>query len=478
MNSTPQDKVLTLCLKKMLGVTENQPFDSEDSLSQERVASELRRLNEARTSASLAELRELRARVASDSDQNQEEGAVAPGAEESNAPVITQNRQGAVAPESDENRDNNETYAPHRTERFRGRLRSPDPYLFSSTIWIRHDPEASARMHENPVDCLRDRVIAMEHNLDTLRTRVTQVADLRDAQGIREDHRAIIARLNEVEECATVHTLREFMSKICRLEAMFTGEDGGVIFEAIRACNRRIDSHQITMDDFYARIRAQDWYHDISDQEEDEEMENQSGIENRSSGRRRLRGHAPHRRALRPWTRAMPRPPPPENDATTPQNVGRTPENSAEQTQQALQRLLAAYNQCTHRVAQTDDRMEQFRSNLRRDALGLALNVQRIEQDLQYQFQATARLKESVHDDIQERVKSLEERLRATLDHEVHVNQTIDRNAHSQCASIKALIAEQYELRKIVEDLASRLDRSQETSGAAHSELSTMAMLS
>ena len=40
-----------------------------------------------------------------------------------------------------------------------------------------------------------------------------------------------------------------------------------------------------TLDDFYARIRTQDWYHDISDQEEDEEMENQPGIENRSSGK-------------------------------------------------------------------------------------------------------------------------------------------------------------------------------------------------
>ena len=124
------------------------------------------------------------------------------------------------------------------------------------------------------MDCLRDRVIAMEHKLDTLRTRVTQVADLQDAQGIREDHRAILARLNEVEECATVHTLREFMSKICSLEAMFTGDDGGVIFDAIRACNRRIDCQKIAMDDIYARIRTQDWYHDISDQEEDEEMEN------------------------------------------------------------------------------------------------------------------------------------------------------------------------------------------------------------
>ena len=161
------------------------------------------------------------------------------------------------------------------------------------------------------MDRLRDRVCAMEHNLETLRTRVTQVADLRDAQGIREDHRAIIARLNEVEECATVHTLREFMSKIRRLEAMFTGEDGGAIVEAIRACNRRLDSYKDTMDDFYARISTQDWYHDISEQEGGEETENHPGIENRSSGRRRLRGHAPQRRTMRQWTRTMPRPPPP-----------------------------------------------------------------------------------------------------------------------------------------------------------------------
>ena len=31
----------------------------------------------------------------------------------------------------------------------------------------------------------------MEANLETLRTRLTQVEDLRDAQGIREDHRAL-----------------------------------------------------------------------------------------------------------------------------------------------------------------------------------------------------------------------------------------------------------------------------------------------
>ena len=63
------------------------------------------------------------------------------------------------------------------------------------------------------------------------------------------------------------------------------------------------------------------------------------------------------------------------------------------------------------------------------------------------------------------------------MDHETHVSQTIDRNTHSQYASIKAIIAEQAELRKVVEDLASRLDRSQETSGVAQNELSTNALL-
>ena len=226
----------------LLGVAENQPFDSEDSLSQDHVANELQRLNEMRTDLVFAE---TRAGLPSDRDQTQDGGAVAPDTEESANPMTTQDSPGAVAPDANGSREDNEAYAPQRSRRFRGRLRSPDPYLFNTTIWIRH-----ARIHDDPVDCLRDRVMAMEHDLDTLRTRLTQVADLRDSQGIGADHRDIIARLNEVEECPTLHYLREFMSKICRLEAMFTGEDGGVKFQEIRACNRRIDRQKVTMDDF------------------------------------------------------------------------------------------------------------------------------------------------------------------------------------------------------------------------------------
>ena len=76
----------------------------------------------------------------------------------------------------------------------------------------------------------------------------------------------------------------------------------GIIDEAIRACNLRLDSHKAIMGDFHDRIRTQEWYHDLSEQGSEDEMqqatarnegrdsngENQPGVENRLPGRRRI----------------------------------------------------------------------------------------------------------------------------------------------------------------------------------------------
>ena len=100
----------------------------------------------------------------------------------------------------------------------------------------------------------------------------------------------------------------------------------------------------------------------------------------------------------------MPRPPPPSiDDAPQTQDIDRSSEFPPEMMQQAMQRLFVAYSQCVTRVAQTDDRMEQFRTNLRRDALELALNVKRTEQDVQHLYQSNAQIKKTVFDEVQER---------------------------------------------------------------------------
>ena len=99
-----------------------QPLDSEDPLSQEHVASELRRLAELRVSATLAE---MRVRVAGDSNQDPEGGAVAPVAKEATTPMTTQSRQGAVAPNSGWTWEENESHSPQRSGRYKGRLSGP-----------------------------------------------------------------------------------------------------------------------------------------------------------------------------------------------------------------------------------------------------------------------------------------------------------------------------------------------------------------
>ena len=86
--------------------------------------------------------------------------------------------------------------------------------------------------------------------METLRTRVGQIADLRDAQGLREGQQALTARLTEVEECSSVQTLRELMRRIMRLEAQVGGNHGGVLGEAIRACHLRLDNQNSMLDDF------------------------------------------------------------------------------------------------------------------------------------------------------------------------------------------------------------------------------------
>ena len=128
--------------------------------------------------------------------------------------------------------------------------------------------------------------MCVEHNIETLRTHLTQVVDLRDTKGIRRDHRTIVARLDEVEEYASTNTFRDFMVKIQRLESMLVNDGGGTVGEAIRACTRRIDQQQVSLEDIRSRLRTQDGNGEWSE----ENSENISGRDNRPMDRWRRRG--------------------------------------------------------------------------------------------------------------------------------------------------------------------------------------------
>ena len=114
----------------------------------------------------------------------------------------------------------------------------------------------------------------------------------------------------------------------------------------------RIDQQQATLDDVRNRVRAQE----ANTEGSAENSENISGRENRATDRRRRRAMP----SQEIWRNPMPRPPPPQ--------VSEMPRTDTDQ--QALSRLFTAYNQCVGRTGQLENRFDQFRFEIRRDATG------------------------------------------------------------------------------------------------------------
>ena len=111
-----------------------------------------------------------------------------------------------------------------------------------------------------------------------------------------------------------------------------------------------------------------------------------------------------------------------------------------------------------------------------RDATDLALEVHGHNQRVNDHCWEIRQLTESMKD-AKARIEGLDKYSQKMLQHEHHVNQTIDRNTHSQTASICAIIKEQEDLRKLVEELASRIDQSQDNLSTPRDETSTSVLL-
>ena len=349
-------------------------------------------------------------------------------------------------------------YAPQGARRARRRYDSPDPFMFNTTIFIEHEAVAN-EMQDDPIGSLHSRLRCVEHNIETLRTRLTQVFDLRNTQGIRRDHRAIATRLDEVEEYASASTFREFMTKIQRLESMLLTDGGGTVGEAIRLCTRRIDQQQATLDDVRSRVRAQEANMKWSE----ENSGNISGRENRTTDRRRRRGIPSQ--AI--WRNPMPRPPPPPQTSEVPRT---------ETDQQALSRLFTAYNQCVGRTGHLENRFDQFRFEIRRDATEMALILQGHDQRVNAHCRELRQLTESL-EEAQNRIAGLDTLSKTIIAHDRHVTQEFDKATHSQSASICGLIKEQEDVRKMIEELAGRFDRSQDSLSTPQGEASTGVLL-
>ena len=299
----------------------------------------------------------------------------------------------------------------------------------------------------------------MQANLETLRTRIGQVADLCDAQGLRDGQHTLAARLTEVEECISMHNVREFVRRIMRIETQMRNT-GGVIGETIRNCLVRLDGQTADLEDLRARMRTQECYHDLSEQGSDDEVqqrlaraegqeatvENQSGAENRPATRRRTRANAPQRRV-------------PRISVRTPQNLqpldemGRTA-MSDDPTQQSLQRLTASQHQCVDQVTHLDIRLGQFRHEIRQTVVDVALTLQGVMQDAQGQGQGIEQIRHNLFNIAMEKLDSLDAHFQKYDEFMQQVLTKTDKRGRELCTAVERVINEQGDSRNIVEELA------------------------
>ena len=112
----------------------------------------------------------------------------------------------------------------------------------------------------------------MQANLETLKTRVGEIQSPHEERGARERQAALASRISEVEECINVHYVREYVRRIMIIEERI-GPTGGVIGETLRQCMVRLDQNADDLKDLRERMRAQVWYHNLSEQESDDEIQ-------------------------------------------------------------------------------------------------------------------------------------------------------------------------------------------------------------
>ena len=106
----------------------------------------------------------------------------------------------------------------------------------------------------------------------------------------------------------------------------------------------------------------------------------------------------------------------------------------------------------------------------------MALILQGHDQRVNTHCREIRQLTESL-EEAQNRIAGLDTLTKTILEHDHHVNQTIDKNTHSQTASICGIIKEQEDLRKMIEELAGRFDRSQDSLNTPQGEASTGVLL-
>ena len=285
-------------------------------------------------------------------------------------------------------------------------------------------------------------------NPETLRTR------LGDTEDLREGPEALCTRIREVEECITVHHVHEYMRRIILIESRIGGSDG-LRSEILRQCQVRFEQCAADLTDLRDRMRTQNWYHDLSEQESDDEIqrmldraenEHDNGTENRPvrNNRRRHRLTVQQRRTARAMSGRAPRElTEVEIEQMQSQENSQTPEAHEGAIQQRLRRLAESQRQSAEDLNHLDSKINQFRHDFRESMAESALTIQRVMQEVRGRGQRLDRLSHVGYHVVVDKLEGVDFRFQQSGKVMDKVLTETDHRSRDMCTSIGHFINEQ-----------------------------------
>ena len=110
---------------------------------------------------------------------------------------------------------------------------------------------------------------SVQHSVELLRSRIDGVEALRDVSGLREGQDSLSNRIGRFQESVNLNHVSESLRWIIRLEE----SDGhGQVALSLRECHVRVNHCEASLHDLENRMRTQDWFHDLSEQESSDEI--------------------------------------------------------------------------------------------------------------------------------------------------------------------------------------------------------------
>ena len=284
-----------------------------------------------------------------------------------------------------------------------------------------------------------------QYSFELLRSRIDRIEADTDARGLRNGQDSLSTRIRRFEEIISVHQVNDSWNRIVRLEASV---GHGQVGESLRDCRVRVNQLEAGRTNLENRVRTQDWYHDLSEQESSDEIHR--------IGDGRPRRAAPKRRMI-----AQARVPVEELEQLFAQ-LRNDVQKSGLDREVVHKRITQFLAECQRRETSSRNSLEQRLIQLRHD-----FQAAMVEQDtsfsrIAHEFTGRRARREQLHQHVHDSLVPQLQNVQASADRYeawlTEAGRSQDQFSNATCAILRSISNKQKHQRELIRNLPKQIE--------------------